>query len=88
MHTVPAQQRPELPTISELQSLLAEMQTEAGEELESMRVLARAVYPPLLESTGLRAAISARARQAPLPVTVRYGALPAGSGGRRLLLLH
>jgi signal transduction histidine kinase len=52
---------------------LQEMQGELGEALDSLRTLARGVYPPLLEAEGLRAALRARARQAPLPVEVNCG---------------
>jgi signal transduction histidine kinase len=56
-----------------LESHLQEMQSELGEALDSLRTLARGVYPPLLEAEGLRAALRARARQAPLPVEVSCG---------------
>jgi signal transduction histidine kinase len=46
---------------------------EVGEALESLRTLARGVYPPLLESEGPRAALTARSRMATLRVTVRCG---------------
>lgn len=57
----------------ELQPLLKEMQVEMGEALESLRTLARGVYPPLLESEGLGAALTARARLTPLRVAVQCG---------------
>lgn len=57
----------------ELEPLLQEMQSELGEALDSLRTLARGVYPPLLEAEGLRAALRARARQVPLPVEVHCG---------------
>jgi signal transduction histidine kinase len=58
---------------AELEPLLEEMQGELGEALDSLRNLARGVYPPLLEAEGLRAALRARARQVPLAVDVNCG---------------
>lgn len=58
---------------NELEPLLNEMQNEVGEALDSLRSLARGVYPPLLEAEGLRAALRARARQIPLAVDVVCG---------------
>lgn len=51
-------------------ALLGELSGEADETIEAMRDFARGVYPPLLEAEGLSSAISAHARQAPIPVTV------------------
>lgn len=56
-----------------LEPLLQEMQTEVGDALDSLRNLARGVYPPLLEAEGLRAALRARARQVPISVDVECG---------------
>lgn len=56
-----------------LEPLLQEMQSELAEALDSLRTLARGVYPPLLEAEGLRAALRARARQLPLSVDVQCG---------------
>jgi signal transduction histidine kinase len=42
----------------------------AAEALEDLRDLARGIYPPLLADQGLRAALEAQARKAPLPVAV------------------
>ncbi len=50
--------------------ILAQVQTETQEALESLRDLARGIYPPLLADEGLRAALEAQARKAPMPVTV------------------
>jgi signal transduction histidine kinase len=53
--------------------LLEELQAEASEALESLRDLARGIYPPLLADRGLPAALEAQARKAPLPVRVEAG---------------
>jgi len=42
----------------------------ADEAVETLRDVARGIYPPLLESEGLAAALSAQARRADLSVTV------------------
>jgi len=51
-------------------SLLEEIQTETTDALETLRDLARGIYPPLLADGGLRPALEAQARKAPLPVEV------------------
>ena len=56
-----------------LPGLLEQMQAEIGEALDSIRSLSRGIYPPLLESQGLRGALAARARQVGIPVTVSCG---------------
>jgi signal transduction histidine kinase len=56
-----------------LESLLEEMQSELGDALDSLRNLARGVYPPLLEAEGLKAALRARARQVPISIDVQCG---------------
>src|SRR5207245_1347773 len=49
---------------------LAELKTDADEALETLRDLARGIYPPLLADKGLVAALEAQARKATLPVEV------------------
>jgi signal transduction histidine kinase len=56
-----------------LEPLLQEMQFELGDALDSLRNLARGVYPPLLEAEGLKAALRARARQVPISIDVQCG---------------
>ena len=51
-------------------ALLAEIQTETTEALETLRDLARGIYPPLLADKGLAAALEAQARKAAVPVAV------------------
>ena len=52
------------------QSALERLEEEAGEALETVRELARGVYPPLLTAQGLAGALRARARTAPVDVRV------------------
>ena len=52
-------------------SMLQQLQTEAKDALEDLRDLARGIYPPLLADQGLRAALEAQARRAPVPTTVQ-----------------
>jgi signal transduction histidine kinase len=51
-------------------STLAELKRDADEALETLRDLARGIYPPLLADKGLAAAIESQARRATVPVTV------------------
>jgi signal transduction histidine kinase len=54
----------------EVAAELAETAAVADEAVEMLREVARGIYPPLLESEGLSAALSALARRAELGVTV------------------
>ena len=49
---------------------LAELKTDTDEALETLRNLARGIYPPLLADKGLAAALEGQARKATLPVEV------------------
>jgi signal transduction histidine kinase len=49
---------------------VAELKHDADEALETLRDLARGIYPPLLAEKGLPTALAAQARKATLPVTV------------------
>jgi len=51
-------------------SLLNQLKSEAQDALENLRDLARGIYPPLLQDSGLIAALRAQARKSPVPVTV------------------
>jgi signal transduction histidine kinase len=53
-----------------LLELLAKLKEQTGDAVESLRDLARGIYPPLLAAEGLRAALSAQARKSPLDITV------------------
>ena len=50
--------------------LLAELRQDAASAVEDLRDLARGIYPPLLASMGLTAALEAQARKAPVPTSV------------------
>jgi signal transduction histidine kinase len=50
--------------------LLAELRQDAVGAVEDLRDLARGIYPPLLASQGLVAALTAQARKAPVPASV------------------
>jgi signal transduction histidine kinase len=50
--------------------LLAELRHDAMGAVEDLRDLARGIYPPLLASAGLAAALTAQARKAPVPTSV------------------
>jgi signal transduction histidine kinase len=53
-----------------VQEMLIQIKANADEALQTLRDLARGVYPPLLASNGLAAALKAQAGKVPLPVTV------------------
>lgn len=55
---------------TDLATRLADTATVADQAVETLRDVARGIYPPLLESEGLPAALSAQARRADLAVTV------------------
>jgi signal transduction histidine kinase len=50
--------------------MLAELRQDAAGAVEDLRDLARGIYPPLLASMGLAAALEAQARKAPVPTSV------------------
>ena len=49
---------------------LAELKSDADEALQTLRDLARGIYPPLLAERGLKEALDAQARKATIPVRV------------------
>jgi signal transduction histidine kinase len=51
-------------------AMLSDLQRELGDALETLRDLARGIYPPLLADKGLGAALEAQARKAAMPVAV------------------
>lgn len=60
----------------ELKPLLAQFRQDADEALETLRDLARGIYPPLLAAEGLVAALSAHARKLPIDVEVTGDDIP------------
>jgi signal transduction histidine kinase len=64
-------EREAIPSSARVASLLADLRQETGLALENIRRLSRGLYPPLLESQGLTAALTAHARRLPIPVDVR-----------------
>ncbi|MCI0633056.1 MAG: histidine kinase [Actinobacteria bacterium] len=51
--------------------LLAQLQAETNDALETLRDLARGIYPPLLADRGLAAAIEAQVRKTDLPISLQ-----------------
>jgi signal transduction histidine kinase len=54
---------------------LDQLKGDADEALETLRDLARGIYPPLLADKGLRVALESQARKTTVPVTVEADAL-------------
>ena len=54
---------------------LEQLKTDTDEALETLRDLARGIYPPLLAEKGLPAALESQARKATVPVTVNAGGI-------------
>ncbi|MGA7989752.1 MAG: sensor histidine kinase [Candidatus Dormiibacterota bacterium] len=52
------------------QQTLSQLKSDADEALETLRDLARGIYPPLLADKGLRLALESQARKATVPVLV------------------
>lgn len=52
------------------QELLQELQSDTGDALQSLRDLARGIYPPVLTDRGLAVALEAHARRCPIEVNV------------------
>jgi signal transduction histidine kinase len=53
------------------QATIGELKSDADEALETLRDLARGIYPPLLADRGLVVALEGQARKASIPVSVR-----------------
>ena len=56
--------------VEKAKTLIVELKADTDEALETLRDLARGIYPPLLADKGLVAAVEAQARKATVPVTV------------------
>jgi signal transduction histidine kinase len=55
--------------------VLSQIQTEAQDALDTLRDLARGIYPPILADRGLAAALEAQAKRSPVPVSVQAGGI-------------
>jgi signal transduction histidine kinase len=53
-----------------LLALLAKLKGQTGDAVESLRDLARGIYPPLLAAEGLQVALNSQARKSPLEIEV------------------
>ena len=56
-----------------LRSALAQLKTETDEAVQSLRELARGIYPPLLADGGLLVALQAQAAKSSVPVRMEFG---------------
>jgi signal transduction histidine kinase len=56
-------------------TFLAELKTDTDQALQTLRELARGIYPPLLADQGLAVALADQARKATLPVEVEAGSI-------------
>jgi signal transduction histidine kinase len=56
-------------------ALVAQVKADISGALETLRELARGIYPPLLADQGLTAAVTTQASKAPVPVEVHAGGL-------------
>ena len=50
--------------------MMSQLQADTTEALETLRDLARGIYPPLLADQGLGAALESQARKSPIPISV------------------
>lgn len=55
---------------AEAHEMLGQIQADANDALETLRDLARGIYPPLLADKGLATALEAQGRKATIPVTL------------------
>ena len=61
---------------SKARPILAQLKRDADEAIDNLRELARGIYPPLLASEGLGAALTAQARRLTIPVDLRVEEIP------------
>ncbi|TME46621.1 MAG: sensor histidine kinase [Chloroflexi bacterium] len=61
---------------SKVRGMLTQLKADADEALTTMRELARGIYPPLLASDGLPAALRAQARRIAVPVELELADVP------------
>ena len=56
--------------LSKALELMSQLQTDTADALDTLRDLARGIYPPLLADQGLGAALESQARKSPIPISV------------------
>ncbi len=61
--------------------ILSDVKDETDQTIDSLRDLARGIYPPLLEAEGLGAALSAQLRRSAVPATVQAAGIDRYSEG-------
>lgn len=61
---------------SKVRPMLAQLKKDADEAIDTLRELARGIYPPLLASDGLGAALRGHARKFVLPLDIEVGDVP------------
>jgi len=61
---------------SKARPILAQLKQDADEALDNLRELARGIYPPLLASDGLQAALASHVRRLAIPVNLRVDDVP------------
>jgi len=59
-----------------VRTLIAQLKQDADEALDTVRELARGIYPPLLASDGLEAALRSHLRRIPVPVDLQLDGVP------------
>jgi signal transduction histidine kinase len=64
------------PPDSKARSLLAQLKKDADEAIDTLRELARGIYPPLLASDGLDAALRSQTRRLPFPIELAVDQFP------------
>ena len=61
--------------LEDVKEILDSVKDETDQTIESLRDLARGIYPPLLEAEGLGPALTTQLRRSPIPVTVQAAGL-------------
>ncbi len=61
--------------VDRVRSTMQELKADADAALETLRDLARGIYPPILADQGLRAALESQTRKATIPISIEAGAL-------------
>jgi signal transduction histidine kinase len=61
---------------TKVRTLIAQLKQDADDALNTVRELARGIYPPLLASDGLEAALRSQLRRIPIPVDLQLDRVP------------